>query len=53
MDFGHRVAPPQGLGKLEVDALVLVVAAGAVDTGLGAPLADLLGRRRRRRATSR
>ena len=42
MDFGHRVAPPQGLGKLEVDALVLVVAAGSVDSGLGAPLADLL-----------
>ena len=42
MDFGHRVAPPQGLGKLEVDALVLVVAAGAIDKGLGAPLADLL-----------
>ncbi len=38
MDFGHRVAPPQGLGKLEVDALVLVVAAGSVDSGLGAPL---------------
>jgi leucyl aminopeptidase len=28
MDFGHRVAPAQGLAKLEVDALVLVVAAG-------------------------
>ena len=42
MDFGHRVAPPQGLGKLEVDALVLVVAAGSIDSGLGAPLADLL-----------
>src|SRR6185295_8039536 len=42
MDFGHRVAPAQGLAKLEVDALVLVVAAGTLDTGLGTPLADLL-----------
>src|SRR3954463_7510174 len=42
MDFGHRVAPSQGLGKLETDALVLVVAAGPLDTGLDAPLADLL-----------
>ncbi|MEO5883798.1 MAG: leucyl aminopeptidase [Caldimonas sp.] len=42
MDFGHRVAPALGLAKLEVDALVLVVAAGPVDSGVGAPLADLL-----------
>ena len=42
MDFGHRVAPAQGLAKLEVDALVLVVAAGPLDKGLGTPLADLL-----------
>ena len=43
MDFAHRVAPAQGPGKLEADALVLVVAAGPLDSGLGAPLADLLG----------
>jgi len=42
MDFGHRVAPAQGLAKLEVDALVLVVAAGAAEGSLGAPLAELL-----------
>jgi leucyl aminopeptidase len=42
MDFGHRVASAQSLVKLEVDALVLVVPAGAVDPALGAPLADLL-----------
>ena len=33
---------PQGLAKLEVDALVLVVVAGSADAGLGAPLADLI-----------
>src|SRR4029079_15245734 len=43
MDFAHRVAPAQGLGKIEADALVLVVAAGALDSGIGAPLAALLG----------
>jgi leucyl aminopeptidase len=43
MDFAHRVAPAQGLGKIEADALVLVVAAGPLDGGIGAPLADLLG----------
>src|SRR5205085_12525191 len=43
MDFAHRVAPAQGPGKIEADALVLVVAAGPLDGGLGAPLADLLG----------
>ena len=42
MDFGHRVTPAQSLVKLEVDALVLVVAAGSLDSGLEAPLADLL-----------
>ena len=42
MDFGHRVAAPQSLVKLEVDGLILVVVAGAVEPGLGAPLADLL-----------
>ncbi len=42
MDFGHRVASAQNLVKLEADALVLVVPAGAVDNSLGAPLADLL-----------
>ena len=42
MDFAHRVAPAQGLGRIEADALVIVVAAGPLDGGLGAPIAELL-----------
>ena len=42
MDFGHRIVAAQGLATLEVDGLILVVAGEAIDTSLGAPLADLL-----------
>ena len=42
MDFGHRIAAPQGLAKVEVDGLILVVSGDAIDPALGAPLADLL-----------
>ncbi|MGZ5268500.1 MAG: leucyl aminopeptidase, partial [Caldimonas sp.] len=42
MDFGHRVATAQSLAKLEVDALVVVVAGETIDPALGAPLGHLL-----------
>ncbi|MDQ2733677.1 MAG: leucyl aminopeptidase [Pseudomonadota bacterium] len=43
MDFGHRITAAADLAGVEVDGLILIVAGEAINPGLGAPLAALIG----------